>query len=113
MPKRSIQRLCVGPLALLCALLLAACATVPKDPAAPPIEWSAPVAWPEVPPGEATCPADDAIGSAIPCLSDRQAAQLMAGLADALDEANGRLANLRDWLAAYGAANGQKQANSR
>ncbi len=113
MPKRSIRKLCVSPLALLCALLPTACATVPKDPAAPPIEWSEPVAWPELPPGEATCPAGDAVGSAIPCLSDRQAAQLMAGLADALDEANGRLANLRDWFAAYGAASGQKLASSR
>ena len=113
MPKQPIRKLCVSLLALLCVLLPTACATVPADPAAPPIEWSEPVAWPEVPEGEVQCAADDPIGDALPCLSDRQVAQLMAGLADALDEANGRLANLRDWFAAYAAASGQKQASSR
>lgn len=74
-------------------LLLTACGTERVRLATPPVEWAAPVAYPAIPEGEAVC-------EGTPCLSDRETAGVMAGLADALDEANGRLLKLRDWIVA-------------
>jgi hypothetical protein len=68
--------------------------------ALPPIERTEPVAYPVVPRGEALCP--DPAGATKPCLSDRETAAVIAGLADALDTANGRLLWLRDWIATAG-----------
>lgn len=85
----------VYPLALCLALLLTACATERPRLALPPVDKAAPVAGPVVPAGEAVC--DDA-----PCLSDREVGGLLAGYANALDEANRRLAWLRDWIMTAG-----------
>lgn len=89
--------------ALLCAPLLTACGDDRPAIGLPPIERTAPVAWPVVPAGDAVC--DDAeTGALVPCLSDLQAAELMAALGDALDAANGKLLWLGDWMAEFEAA---------
>lgn len=75
--------------------LLTACGPAKVRLALPPIERTAPVAFPAIPIGEATC------GTA-PCLSDREAATVMADLAKALDEANTKLLWLRDWVLVAG-----------
>lgn len=106
MPKPTIPTRCAALPALLFALLLTACGEDRPKVGAPPIERAAPVVWPVVPIGEATCP-DEETGAAVPCLSDRESAELIAGLADALDIANGRLLWLRDWLAEYDEAMGE------
>ena len=53
------------------------------------------MAAPAVPVGEATCEGE-------PCLSDREIGGLLKGYAGALDEANRRLAWLRDWIVTAG-----------
>lgn len=88
------------PLALLAAPLLTACGPERVRLALPPLERTEPVAYPAIPPGEAVC--EDLAGGRAPCLSDRETAQVIAGLADALDAANARLLWLRDWIAAAG-----------
>lgn len=91
-----------GLLGLLFVPLLTACA---KDSlgdrpqvGTPPPEWTEPVAWPVVPDGEAQC-RDEASGETVACLSDRESADLLAALGDALDAANGKLQRLGDWFA--------------
>ena len=79
-------------LALLLVPLLTACGPERVRIATPPIEWTAPVAVPVVPAGEALC-------DGVPCLSDRETGALIADLVAALDAANGRLLKLRDWVA--------------
>ena len=78
------------PVSLL-APLLTACGTDRPAVQLPPIEWTEPVAFPEVPQGEAVCDCK-------PCLSDRESANLMADLANALDQANAKLLKVRDWV---------------
>jgi len=103
MLNRSIPKTFAGLLALLSVPLLTACGDVRPQVGTPPPEWTAPVAWPVVPAGEAVC--DDAeTGALMPCLSDRESADLMAGLADALDAANGKLQRLGDWFTEYARA---------
>lgn len=104
MPKPTIPTKCAALLALPCALLLTACGEERIRIAAPPPEWIEPVAWPDIPPGEALCeievPDDNQASGALErCLSDRESADLMAGLGDALDAANGKLLRLKDWFA--------------
>lgn len=78
--------------------LLTACGEDRPQVGIPPAEWTAPVAWPVVPEGEAVC-WDEESGAPEPCLSDLQSAKVMGDLGDALDDANGRLLRLRDWFA--------------
>lgn len=82
-------------LALPLVLLLTACGTDRPRIALPPAERAAEVAYPPIPAGEAVCDGK-------PCLSDRETAGVMAGLANALDEANRRLSWLRDWITTAG-----------
>jgi hypothetical protein len=84
--------LLLGP---LLALLLTACGAERPRLALPPAERAAEVAYPPIPAGEAVCEGN-------PCLSDRETAGVMAGLANALDEANRRLSWLRDWIMTAG-----------
>jgi hypothetical protein len=56
----------------------------------PPAEKLEPVAFPTIPVGEASCEGQ-------PCLSDREAAVLIADLSKALDTANAKLLWLGDW----------------
>ena len=72
----------------LLGLLLTGCDPKPVQLALPPIERAEPVAFPEVPEGEAE-------GGA---LSDRQNAELIDALAGALDEANNKLLWIKDWI---------------
>lgn len=58
----------------------------------PPAERFAEVAYPAIPAGEALCDGQ-------PCLSDREMGGVIADLAKALDEANARIAWLREWAA--------------
>jgi hypothetical protein len=58
----------------------------------PPIERTAPVAYPVIPEGEAVC-------DGAPCLSDAETGTLLADFAGQLDEANARLTWLRNWFA--------------
>lgn len=108
MRKQNIPTRFAGLLALPCALLLTACADDRPQVGIPPANWTEPVAWPVVPAGEAVC--DDAeTGALVPCLSDRESADLMAGLADALDAANGKLELLSDWFDEYRRARQQER----
>lgn len=84
-----------GLLVLLLGLLLAACTTDRPAIVLPPPERLEPVAFPVVPEGEADCDGTS-------CLSDRQAAGLMADLADALRRANARILWLGDWARGLG-----------
>jgi hypothetical protein len=83
-----ILKLCLP--VLLCAQLLTACGTDRPAVQLPPAEWTEPVAFPAVPEGEAVCDGK-------PCLSDRESANLMADLANALDQANAKLQRIADW----------------
>ena len=74
------------------SLALSACGQGRPTIALPPIERAEPVAYPAIPDGEAVC-------DGVPCLSDRQTAEVIGGLAGALDEANRRLLWIKDWLA--------------
>lgn len=103
MPNRIIPKKFAGLLGLLFVPLLTACANERPPVGTPPPEWTAPVAWPVVPAGEAQCP-DQETGALEPCLSDRETADLLAGLADALDAANGKLQRLGDWFAEFAKA---------
>lgn len=76
-------------LGLCPALLLSGCGA-PAVNSTPPPERFAAVAAPMLPEGEAVCEGK-------PCLSDRQIGQLLDGLIDALERANGKLA----WLGEY------------
>ncbi len=88
MPKTNTRK-SLGLLLALCLMPLSTgCAKERLRLAVPPIEKAAPVAYPVIPDGEAE-------GSK---LSDRQNAGLLVGFASALDEANARLAWLRDWI---------------
>ena len=78
------------PVSLL-APLLTACGTDRPAVQLPPVEWTEPIAFPAVPKGEAVCDGK-------PCLSDRESANLMADLANALDQANAKLLKLADWV---------------
>lgn len=62
----------------------------------PPAERLAEVAYPAIPAGEATC-------DSAPCLSDRETGALLTDFAKALDEANARIAWLREWAAGIAA----------
>lgn len=77
------------------SLALSACGTERPVSTLPPIERAEPVAYPATPDGEATC-------DGAPCLSDRQTAEVIGGLAGALDEANRRLLWLRDFIKSAG-----------
>jgi hypothetical protein len=72
---------------------LTACGAERPRLALPPAERAAQVAYPPIPAGEATCDGK-------PCLSDRETSRVIEGLANALDEANRRLAWLHDWIEA-------------
>lgn len=76
-------------------LLLTGCETERVRLATPPVEWTAPVAPPVVPAGEAQCEGN-------PCLSDRETATLIADYDAALAQANAALLKLRDWIVAAG-----------
>ena len=95
MPKRNTLSRFALLAALLSTLLLISCGDERPRLVLPPVARAVPVAPPAVPIGEATCD-----GS--PCLSDRETAGLLAGYASALDEANRRLAWLRDWIVTAG-----------
>jgi predicted small lipoprotein YifL len=82
-------------LVLLPVLLLTACGDERPRLALPPAERAAQVAYPPIPAGEALCDGK-------PCLSDRETAGVIAGLASSLDEANRRLAWLYDWIVTAG-----------
>ena len=82
-------------LLILAPIALSACGTERPVLTLPPIERAEPVAYPAIPDGEAVC-------DGAPCLSDRQTAEVIGGLAGALDEANRRLLWLRDWIKAAG-----------
>jgi len=86
-------------LVLPSTLLLSSCGNERPRLALPPADKAAPVAPPTVPIGEAVC-------DGAPCLSDRETAGLLAGYASALDEANRRLAWLRDWIVTAGVMGG-------
>ncbi|MDR7101467.1 hypothetical protein [Croceicoccus sp. BE223] len=60
-----------------------------------------------MPAGEAQCP-DEETGAPAPCLSDRETADLLAELADALDAANGKLQRLGDWFDEFAKAKAGK-----
>ena len=77
------------------SLALSACGTERPVLTLPPIERAEPVAYPAIPDGEAVC-------DGAPCLSDRQTAEVIGGLAGALDEANRRLLWLRDFIKSAG-----------
>jgi hypothetical protein len=95
MPKRITLLKSLLLLALPLVLLLPACGTERPRIALPPAERAAEVAYPPIPTGEAVCDGK-------PCLSDRETAGVIAGLANALDEANRRLSWLRDWITTAG-----------
>lgn len=82
-------------LALSAALLLTACGTERPRLALPPVDRAAPVTVPPVPAGEAVC-------AGAPCLSDREVGGLLASYANALAEANRKLAWLHDWIGTAG-----------
>ena len=82
-------------LLILAPIALSACGTERPVLTLPPIERAEPVAYPAIPAGEATC-------DGAPCLSDRQTAEVIGGLAGALDEANRRLLWLRDFIKSAG-----------
>lgn len=79
-------------LALLPIALLTNCADERPAIAPPPADRLEPVSYPAIPAGEAICEGK-------PCLSDREAAGLIADFANALDQANARILWLRDWAA--------------
>lgn len=76
----------------MCALWLTACADQPHVVQLPPAERFAQVAVPLPPVGEASC-------EGAPCLSEREAGELMADAFTALREANRRLLWLATWRA--------------
>jgi len=94
-PRATLTQYGVLP-ALLCALLLTACAGSERVRLAlPPADRAEQVTEPRMPVGEALCDGQ-------PCLSDRETAGLIAGAFKALREANGRLAWLHDWILGAG-----------
>lgn len=99
MLKKNTLRKFAGRAVLPFALLLTSCGNERPRLALPPADKAAPVAPPTVPIGEAVC-------DGAPCLSDRETAGLLAGYASALDEANRRLAWLRDWIVTAGVMGG-------
>ena len=82
-------------LLILAPIALSACGTERPVLTLPPIERADPVAYPAIPAGEAIC-------DGAPCLSDRQTAEVIGGLAGALDDANARLLWIKDWIKAVG-----------
>lgn len=91
MPKPAILSKSARLLVLPLALLSTACGTERPRLALPPAERAAPIDYPAIPAGEATCDGK-------PCLSDRETGELIAGFAAALDQANAKLLWLRDWI---------------
>jgi hypothetical protein len=95
MPKPNTLPKLASLLVLPLVLSANSCGTERPRLALPPAERAAEVAYPPIPAGEAVCDGK-------PCLSDRETAGVMAGLANALDEANRRLSWLRDWITTAG-----------
>ena len=91
MPRKNTLSNSALLLALPPVLLLSSCGNERPRLALPAATRAEQVSLPPAPTGEAVC-------HGIPCLSDRETAGLLAGYASALDEANRRLAWLRDWI---------------